>query len=218
MDLVSMSKNQRDALNNAVTDLNEAVKKLGQTLDDDSRTEWNRRREERAANLLKLETPFFSRVAGGVTHQADEARKRSDSYQQALADAQDVAASADKLADVWSAVKTRCLKESNAVSGKETATALDKAFDGGLSSQLTTWEKKFKVAGSQDAPEILNLASNLAETVDAYSTRASYIMETNPGLVEVHDRLQCGLKAIRDTVTRDLRRHLEQGVFGPPFS
>jgi len=216
-DLVSMSNTQREVLMNAVTDLNEAVKKLGQTLDDDSRTEWMRRRGERAAKLLKLETPFFSRVADGVTQQADEARKRSDRYQQALADAQD-AASANNLGDVWSDVKNRCLKESSAVSGKETATALDKAFDGGLSSQLTTWEKKFAMAARQEAPEILNLASNLAETIDAYSTRASYIMETNPELEEVHDRLQCGLKVIRDTVTGDLRRRLDQGVFGSPFS
>jgi hypothetical protein len=216
MELVSMSASQRSALSDARIDFNEAVRKLGQDLSKKDRADWTKSRTERADKLLKLETPFISRAADGVKRYADEASQRSDRYEQALADIQN-AASANKLDDVWTAVKNRCLKEGRAVSG-EIARALDQAFDQGLSNQLTTWEKKWSTRGRKDAAEMLALASNLAETIDSYSTRGSAILEKNSEMESVHNRLQCGLQAIRERITTELNRRLELGEFGSPFS
>jgi hypothetical protein len=217
MKRVSMGNDRAQSLTDARAELDEAVKKLNQKLCDEDRDGWTEKRSERAEKLLKLETPLVKRAVDGVSDYAEAVRERGKQYKQSLDDARDTVS--DKgVQNFWAKVKKRCLEETGVVSGNELSRDLDKAFDSGLSGQLGEWSKKSDGAGRIDGAELQRLASDISETIDSYTNRASYLMEANADLQSVNDQLNCGLLAIRESIDGRLKRLFEQGAFGSPFS
>jgi hypothetical protein len=174
-----------------------------------------RKLEKRAGFVKTLagwEARFVDAGREAIKKEADEAQDRSERYDQTLADAR--AAMRKDIAGYWSRLKGDFLSQVETAAGEELRGTLDEAFGANLSEQLTTWTTE-TLKTRLDPVKLQTTATDLLATLSSYSIRAELVTRgrKEPELIEAHDKLQCGLSAIRESVAKSLKFLFDNGAF-----
>jgi uncharacterized protein (DUF2164 family) len=168
--------------------------------------------KQTADSLFSLEDPFLGAAREAVKREAQDSQDRLDAYQQGLEDARSMVGT--KAASYWREVKGDFLIEIEAVAGKELKNRLNKAFDANFAGQLKAW--KDEAAKTRlDPVKLQKIATNLVETIYTYSKRVYFALNNldRHEVQQIQDKLNCGLAAIQESVTKELKFLFDHAAF-----
>jgi hypothetical protein len=221
--LYSLQK-ELDAVNKPIRDqrkigeardrLGELRKTLTRKLSPEERTSAKEEYKNFAATLARLEEPFLALAAQAADQEIQDIKYKGEAYKQGLENARGAFAEAKNSSDYWNGLKTELLSTVEVAGGKDLRNLVNNSFVADLAGQLKAWRNE-QAEIRLDPAKLQDRAAKLLETVNAYSLRATTALKNlDPGLAApVQDRLNCGLAALRESVTKELKFLFDHGAF-----
>lgn len=216
IDNVRKSGSARDEIQEARDNLANLNKKLINQTDSKTRASLAKEANAAAEKLMEVEVKekYLAAATKAAQSLAHDSQTRLESYKQSQEDALGALANAKEPASYWRELKAKFLSEVESAADRKRRRLLDDAFNSGFAEQLQKWRDE-QNRDRLNPVKLQDIASGLIETADSYAKRAELALkDLDPALVQqIRDDLDCGLAAIRDTVTKELGFLFDNGAF-----